>query len=186
MNTLHKQAGVTLNELIISLSIVSILIGFSVPSFTEFISKRELAGAANLVSTFFEDVKMESVKQNAFATVNYQKADNGVDWCIGAIMGDGVSCDCMAETPQCLINSEPAVLSSADSGAFDELLAEFTDGSLTFDPVRGILKFPTSAVSMQFKHKSEDFLVNVSVNATGSVRKCSPSGAKLIGYPTCI
>jgi Tfp pilus assembly protein FimT len=186
MKTLRKQAGITLNELIITLSVISILVGFSVPSFSQFISKRELAGAANLVSTFFENIKMESVKQNAFATVNYQKADNGVDWCIGAIMGDGVSCDCMAETPQCLINSVPVILSSSNSDIFGDLEAEFTDGSLTFDPVRGILKFPTSAVSMQFKHKSEDYLVNVSVNATGSVRKCSPSGSKLVGYPTCI
>ncbi|MBT8069627.1 MAG: hypothetical protein HKP21_02405 [Xanthomonadales bacterium] len=186
MKTLRRQAGITLNELIITLSVVSILVGFSVPSFSQFISKRELAGAANLVSTFFENVKMESVKQNAFATVNYQKAGNGVDWCIGAVMGDSVSCDCMAETPQCLINSVPVILSSSSSDIFGDLEAEFTDGSLTFDPIRGILKVPTSAVSMQFKHKSEDYLVNVSVNATGSVRKCSPSDAKLIGYPTCI
>ncbi|MBT8075392.1 MAG: hypothetical protein KJN61_02895, partial [Gammaproteobacteria bacterium] len=80
----------------------------------------------------------------------------------------------------------PVILSSSSSDIFGDLEAEFTDGSLTFDPIRGILKVPTSAVSMQFKHKSEDYLVNVSVNATGSVRKCSPSDAKLIGYPTCI
>ena len=186
MNTLKKQAGVTLAELMTALSTLAILLSLSAPSYSEFISKRKVAGAANLVASFFENVKMESVKRNEFASITYKKADNGTDWCIGAMMGKEVACDCMAETAACLIDSVPTILSNESFDEFENLVANFSEGTISYDPVRGILTDPEDSAAIEITHNKEDFRVNISVNATGSIRKCSPSDHKLVGYATCI
>jgi Tfp pilus assembly protein FimT len=186
MNTLKKQAGVTLAELMTALATIAILLSLSAPSYSEFISKRKVAGAANLVATFFENVKMESVKRNEFASITYKKADNGTDWCLGAVMGKEVTCDCMAETTACLIDSVPTILSNETFDEFDNLVANFSEGTISYDPVRGILTDPEDSAAIEIKHNAEDFRVNISVNATGSIRKCSPADHKLVGYATCI
>jgi type IV fimbrial biogenesis protein FimT len=184
MKTLRYQGGVTLNELLVALSVIAILLTLSVPSYSEFITKRSVAGAAELITTFFENAKMESVKRNDYITINYKKS--GANWCIGAVSGKDVSCDCMATTPECLIDSVPTVLSNTTYAQFDNLNAAFTDGSVSFDPVRGILTDPSKSVSMQIQDQAESIKVKISVNATGSVRACSPAGEKLVGFQTCI
>ena len=186
MKNLRKQAGVTLSELMVALSVIAILMSLSAPSYSEFISKRKVAGAANLVAMFFENVKMESVKRNEFASITYKKAENGTDWCLGAVMGRDLACDCMAETTECLMDSVPTILSNESFAEFSDLLASFEEGTISYDPVRGILTDPAAAVIMEIKHSDEDFRVNVSVNATGSIRKCTPASHELVGYATCI
>ncbi len=186
MKNLRKQAGVTLSELMVALSIVAILMSLSAPSYSEFINKRKVAAAADLVAMFFDNVKMESVKRNEFTSITYKKADNGAEWCLGAITGRDTSCDCMAETAECLIDSVPTILSNESFEAFDNLLADFDEGTISYDPVRGILTNPQDSVSMEIRHSVEDFRVNISVNATGSVRKCTPASHKLVGYAICI
>jgi type IV fimbrial biogenesis protein FimT len=181
-----RQLGVTLPELMIALSVLAIMMSMSVPSYSEFINKRKVSGAANLIATFFENVKMESVKRNQFASITYKKADNGTDWCLGAIMGKEVACDCMAETPACLIDSVPTILSNQTYAQFNNLNASFTEGTISYDPVRGILTNPADSAAIEIKHNQEDYRVNISVNATGSIRKCTPADHKLVGYPTCI
>jgi type IV fimbrial biogenesis protein FimT len=99
MKTLKSQAGVTLSELLTALSVITILLSMSAPSYSEFIVKRKIAGGADLISTFFQNVKMEALKRNEFASVTYKKADDGTNWCLGAVLGKEVACDCMAETP---------------------------------------------------------------------------------------
>lgn len=186
MKNLKKQAGVTLSELMVALSIIAILMSLSAPSYSEFVSKRKVAAAANLVAMFFDNVKMESVKRNEFASVTYKKTVDGTEWCLGAVMGRDVACDCMAVTAECLIDAVPTILSNDSFEAFDDLLADFIEDTISYDPVRGILTDPADSVNMEIKHSSEDFRVNVSVNATGSVRKCTPANHELVGYATCI
>ena len=185
MKVLNRQSGVTLNELIITFSVVAILLGLGASTYSQFVSKRKVAGAADLVTTFFENVKLQSIKRNQFATITYKHAADGAAWCLGAVMGKDVSCDCLAETPQCLIDAVPTVLSNETYAEFADVNTIFDEGTVSFDPVRGILTDPEAAVSMEIKHLSEDFRVNISVNATGSIRKCSPPGYELVGYATC-
>jgi len=184
MKTPNRQAGVTLNELLVALSVIAILLTVSVPSYSEFITKRSVAGAAELITTFFENVKMESVKRNDYITINYKKS--GENWCIGAVTGKDVACDCMAATPECLVDSVPTVLSNDTYAQFSDLNMAFADGTVSFDPVRGILTDPSKSVSIQIQDKAEKMRVNISVNATGSVRACSPASEKLVGFQTCI
>lgn len=186
MKSRKRVAGVTLPELMVGMSVLVILMGLSAPSYSTFINKRKVSGAANLVATFFENVKIESIKRNEFASISYKKSANGTDWCLGAVIGREVTCDCMAETPECVIDSVPTILSNGSHAHFADLQATLTDGMISFDPVRGILTDPTDSAAIEIKHDREDFQVNISLNGTGRVRKCSPSDHQLIGYATCI
>ncbi len=186
MMNFKRQAGITLSELVITVSVAALLLGAASPSYTQFLNKRKVAVAANLIGVFIEDVKMESIKRNEFATVTFQKTEDGTDWCLGAVIGREVECDCLAEVPSCEIDAVPTLLSNESYTEFEDLITAFQAGSISFDPVRGILSDPADSANLKIKHYSEDFEVNVSVNATGSVRKCSPADHKLVGFPTCV
>lgn len=186
MKTLKSQSGVTLTEILTTLSVITILLGMSVPSYSEFIVKRKVATGADLVATFFENAKMEAVKRNQFASVTYKKADNGVDWCLGATLGKELACDCLAETPECQIGTADMVLSNGSFAQLNDLIAAFDSGTISYDPVRGILTNPAGSVTLQVQHSQENYRVEISVNAVGSVSKCTPAGYKLVGFPQCI
>ena len=186
MKSFSKQLGVTLSELVITVSVVAIMAGLSAPAYSKFISKRKISVAANMIGVFFENVKMEAIKRNEFVTISYQSEEEDGSWCIGATVGSDAECDCMAETPECLIDTVPTILSSMTYADFSKIETDITDGFITFDPKRGILLDPADSVLMEVTHASENFQVDVSVNATGSVRKCSPEGHELVGYATCI
>lgn len=186
MKTRLKQRGVTLHELLVALSISAILLSMAAPSYSEFMSKRRLAGASNLISMYFQDIKMHSIKRNEFISISYQVSEDGTQWCIGAVLGQDNSCDCMAVPNQCTIDSNVSSISHTTYPEFDQIKPTFTGGTMTFDPVRGILTDPADALDMQIQHKSENYQVNISVNATGTVRKCTPASHELIGYPECI
>ena len=192
MNTLKKQAGVTLSELMTALSIIAILLTLSAPSYSEFINKRTLAGATDLIGSYFENVKMESVKRNSWVTITYKEANGGADWCFGATMDQHVKCDCMAsaETTDCRLdaNEEPMVLTSTSYKGFDDLQITgdlSNNDHFDINPIRGTISH-SEKVNIQLKHSREDYLVNVSLTPTGRVTKCSPSDSKLVGFPTCI
>lgn len=182
----RKQSGVTLHELMVGLSVTAILLSIAAPSYSEFVSKRRVAGATNLIAMYLEDVKMQSIKRNAFIAVSYKVSEDGSQWCLGATLGKDTSCDCAAVPSECLIDSTASTISQSTYEEFDRIKTTFTEGTMTFDPVRGILTDPANALNMQIKHTTEDFRVNVSVNATGTVRKCTPAAHELVGYPTCI
>jgi prepilin-type N-terminal cleavage/methylation domain-containing protein len=186
MKTLKLQTGFTLYELMTTLSVIAILLSVSAPSYSEFISKRKVAAGADLIATFFGNVRMEAVKRNEFASVTYKKSENGTSWCLGAVIGKEVACDCMAETPACLIDSVPTILSNQTFSHFNDLVATFNAGTISYDPIRGILTNPAGSVDMEIKHSEESFRVDISVNAAGSVTKCTPSGYRLVGFPECI
>ena len=186
METLRKQAGVTLIELMTSLSVIAVLLTLSVPSFSDFVTKREIAGTANLVASFFETVKMESIKRHEFISVSYKKAANGPEWCLGAVVGKDTACDCMSITAECLIDSAPMILSNDSYTQFSGMLAGLENGMISYDPIRGVLTDPAATATITLQHSEEDYQVKVSINATGRVSKCTPADYKLVGYATCI
>jgi len=182
----RKQTGITFTEVVICMSVIAVLLGLSGPSFTKFSDKRKVAAAANEISSFFENVKMESVKRNQYASITLRKDSDTGDWCMGAVLGENVSCDCMATTPECTIDSSPMLLSSSSFTEFEDVSASFTPVTTSFDPIRGILADPSKTVTVEIEQPSRDFKVDVSINATGSVKKCTPSDHRMVGYSTCI
>ncbi len=192
MKTLDQQSGITLTELLVSLSVIVILMTLSVPSFSGFIDKRTVAGSTNLIGAYFENVRMESAKRNSWITITFRKHADGVNWCFGAEKGKNQTCDCLeaAETTDCRLaaGDKPMILSNTSDPGFSQLqiTAALTDNDhFHINPVRGTFSHSDKLV-IQVKNKAEDFLVNVAVTPTGRVSKCSPTEYKLVGFPTCI
>lgn len=185
MRLRKKQFGLTLHELMVGTAICSVLVGASAPPFSDFIAKRKVMGASNVIAAYLEDVKMLSIKRNQFISVTLEKSDDGTHWCIGALPGNGTSCDCLATTPECLIDSEPSLISDTSYADFDVVATAFETGTMTFDPVRGILTTPSQATVIAVQHKTADYRVRISVNPTGNVRKCTPAEHALVGYREC-
>lgn len=181
------QRGATVNELMVGLSLIAILMGLSAPSFSEFINKRKVAGTANVVASFFDDLKVESIKRNQFLTVSFVKDEDSPAWCLGAVVGRNQACNCLATTPECLIDSQPMVLLADAGTVHHNVEAVFNNGFVSFDPTRGILTDTNGGAAIQVRHATRDLLVNVTVNASGRVSKCSPANhPRLDGYPQCI
>lgn len=190
MKSQNKQSGVTLSELMIALSVITILLTLSAPSFSGFVSKRNITGSTNLIGSFFENVKMEAAKRNSWVTITYQEDED--NWCFGAELGEHQQCDCLAapETTDCKLDTggNPIILSNTSAPGFANLL--ITTGladNYHFDvnPVRGTLSH-SGMVDIEITDQNQDFQVKVAVTPTGRVTKCSPSDQHLSGFQTCI
>jgi type IV fimbrial biogenesis protein FimT len=190
MKSKNKQSGVTLVELMISLSIVAILLTLSAPSFSGFIAKRQITGSTNLIGAYFENVKMEAAKRNRFVTITYK--EDGGDWCFGAELGEHQKCDCLAaaETTDCKLDTggNPITLSNTSDPGFANLLITIdlsNDDHFDINPVRGTISH-TEKVDIEITDQNQDFQVNITVTPTGRVSKCTSSDHRLNGFPTCI
>lgn len=186
MNTPIRQSGFTLHELLVVAATTTVLLSLAAPTFSDFATKRKVAGAAHLISMFIEETKLLAVKRNEFATITIKKAETGNEWCLGATIGNETTCDCLAEVPVCLVDASPMMLTHESYPEFEDLEATFVDSSITFDPVRGILTDPSASFSMEVRDKVDDYRVTIQINGTGGIRKCSPSDKQLVGYQACI
>jgi len=64
-----KQAGFTLLELMVTIALLAVLIGFAVPNFQAFIRSSRMSGAANDVITDFNLARSEAVKRRVPVTL---------------------------------------------------------------------------------------------------------------------
>lgn len=190
MKTQNRQSGVTLTELMIALSVIAILLTLSAPSFSGFVSKRNITGSTNLIGSFFDNVKMEAVKRNRWVTITYK--ESGGNWCFGAELGRHDKCDCLAsaETTECKFDTDgdPMVLSNTSIPGFTNLLITINmidNDHFDVNPIRGTISH-SEKVDVEIKDQSEDHSVKIAVTPIGRVTKCTPSNKYISGFPTCI
>jgi type IV fimbrial biogenesis protein FimT len=71
MNTRHRahEAGFNLLELMITLMIVGMVLGFGIPSFNQFIANNRMAAAANDLVTSIHTARTEAVKRRQTVTI---------------------------------------------------------------------------------------------------------------------
>ncbi len=69
MAKLSKQRGLSLIELMVTLFIVSILLGIGGPQFAQFMANNRMAAAVNDLNVSLHMARTEAIKRNAFVTV---------------------------------------------------------------------------------------------------------------------
>jgi prepilin-type N-terminal cleavage/methylation domain-containing protein len=208
MMTLNRQSGVTLTELLITLSVIAILLTLSAPSFSEFINKRQITGATNLVASYFDNVKMEAARRNSFITVTYQQNSRGTQWCFGAKAGRHNKCDCLAQGDEmdCKLtvgdDDQPMVLTNVpDQGQgfiYDPAFGNvrITDNlddnkDFSFNPVHGTVSHMGTYnpgvvdVRIDVMDQSQTHKVVIRLTPTGRVSKCTDPNYPLVGFPEC-
>lgn len=185
----QRMEGTTLIEIAVVLSILAIAVAFSLPSWKEGQSRRELTSTAEQLSAFLSSVQLQSIKINDPLSVRLVH-ESSSDWCIG-ISHESVNCDCTVSNPAeqayCAVMGMPQVFSHRD---FRQTLmpGHSTDTTFTFDPVRGFMMNEDLGTQHFFNLASRDnkFALQVNILPTGRVRLCNFDAARAVfGYENC-
>lgn len=81
----RRAAGFTLNELLVTLSVLAIVATAALPSFTQFIANQRVRNAASDLASAFTLMRSEAVKRNTSTTL----AADGSTWSSGWVVSAG-------------------------------------------------------------------------------------------------
>ena len=173
----QHQRGLTLIECVVTLAIIVITLGATIPSFTQARERRQLEGAAAQLATDIRHARSLAVSQAMPVRLRVQQNAGGS--CYVVHSGPTGGCSCTSQgTTQCSANARAFQSVGFDAGGALQIASN--SGSMLFDPNRGTVT-PTGTLRVQLQ--SGQALHQV-VNIMGRVRACSPAGA-VPGYPTC-
>ena len=183
--------GFTVIELLIAVAVLAILMSLALPSYRTIIEKRQVTSGAEQFTAFLSAAQSESVKRNQFVAVNYNW--NGGAWCLGMTAGDDDSVDCDCTTASsCSLDGTEKVLSAAGldkTNILDSATVggEDTDGTIVFDPVRGLLVDGETAEFRLISPDQNMYALNIDMRPTGRLQICSSArGDKSVpGYSDC-
>lgn len=179
--------GFTLLELLISVAVLAVLLGASVPYASQYAEKARLKQAATEALSALVSAKAEAVSRNRNIYATFARSD-ARRWCFGLAASPG--CDCLnpeaahacrltvagTPVPKRTLNDD-----SAGNAPFPgiELLGDYQTG---FHWVRGTA---SPAGSVRFVSPS-GYELRVIVSTLGRIRICSPAtGAQVAGYRHC-
>jgi type IV fimbrial biogenesis protein FimT len=183
MNLKHRiafrrsQAGLTLIELAITMSILVTVVGIAIPSFGQVREVRHMEGAAAQLETDIQQTRSLAVARNAPVRISFE-AGAGAS-CYVVHTGAANGCSCIAEgNAVCSAGAE--ALRTVRFGAGVPLSVLSNSRSITFDPVKGTV---TPTATMRVLGRSGAAIHQV-VNVMGRVRSCTPAPG-LPGYKRC-
>src|SRR6266480_3132072 len=86
---IHHFKGITLIELVITLTVLGILALAAIPSVITFVQNHRLASTADQLAVMLQYARSEAIKRNTNVYVSFTSGDN---WCYG--IQTGSACDC--------------------------------------------------------------------------------------------
>lgn len=187
------ESGFTLIELMVTLAVLAIVLVAAAPSFSNFIDKSRLKGAAHGVVDVINNARAESVRQGR--DVSIAMKGTTAAWCLGARVAaepstpgepvpDAVACDCSAAPAACVIGGQKFIFATAqDNGV--ELAAAPTAG-FVFNSRSGTVD-GLGATKITMTSPRKKFDLELTVTPLGQVGLCVPSSSDLpiVGYPSC-
>lgn len=108
-NKLKKSLGLTLIELIITISIVAILVGIAIPSFSSVIRNTRLTTYANELVTSLNLARSEAVKRGVQISVR-RKGSTNQNWDSGWDIFTDLDGDGTLDTVDTLLKTYPALI----------------------------------------------------------------------------
>lgn len=188
MKISKSTEGLTLIELLVSISVLAVLLALAAPSFTGYIDRTRFTSAVDALAAGLHLVRSESLRNNQLAVVHFK---DGTSWCLGSkLTTTNDTCDCSNAT--CTLRTLNA---SNNSGISQLTMADQSGGAASslyyfFDANRGLASTPsgvssTTAVTLTAR-SSAGREARVTLTATGMVSICSTSGGGLTAvYPAC-
>jgi type IV fimbrial biogenesis protein FimT len=173
----RRQQGLTLVECAITLTVLALVAGLTVPAFGSARQKRHLEGAAAQLETDLQFSRSLAVARNEVVRMTFERSASHSCY----VVHTGAVDDCRCATngsAVCSNGAEP--LRSVRYGADVPLTLQSNSRSIQFDPVRGTIT-PTATVRVI---ASSGPAIHQVINIMGRVRSCSPAPA-LAGYATC-
>lgn len=158
----HKQRGLTLIEVLVTIAILAIMLMVALPSFQRTLDSRRLIGAADNLLSSLRYAQGESIKRNVTIEVNFTPGNN---WSY-------------------TIGSDPVVNVSGAEYRGTSVAVTTANNRLTFDPRRGrLLEAPANAATVVTLTSALGSTIGLAVDPLSHMRLCSASG--LGGYPAC-
>lgn len=194
------QGGFTVVELMVTIAVAAILLALAMPSYQDFIQKRQITSASEQITSFIAEARSEAIRRNLPGTVSFNRV-GATNWCVGFVLGTA-ACDCTVtvntQPNACIVDTAEddtgagaAVLEVLDSTPYNlvQLTAASSasgDSAITFDPVRGILANVQDNAQFSFQTANGKLAMQVDVSPGGRVDICSPDSSKPVpGYKSC-
>ena len=165
----RRQRGVSLIESAITITIVLLVAGFTLPSFEQLRQRRQLESTAAQLETDLQLARSEAVSRNQGVRMDFQHDAQGSCY----VVHDGVAGGCRcndAAAPVCDEGATP--LRSVRFLARDGIELRSNSRSVLFDADKGTVT-PTATLRLMSGVGSLHQVVNV----MGRIRSCSPDGA---------
>ncbi|KGE03657.1 prepilin-type N-terminal cleavage/methylation domain-containing protein [Pseudohaliea rubra] len=177
-----RCAGLTLLELMIAVTVLSVVLAITVPSFRDYSDKKALQRGAETVAGFLERARGHARAGQVPVAVAVGAQ------CLGARVGSA-PCDCSDSAASCTLTEAgtavQALLAPAELGT---LSLEAAGDGLVFQQPRGAVVAPaggTLASSMTLA--AGRWTLRVDLSGLGAVQLCLPADAPVIGgYGRCL
>lgn len=167
-----KHSGLTLLELMVTLSVVAILLTVAVPSFIDLYDRYRLKGAVDTLYADLQFARSEAVRRNADLYLGFSA---GSQWCYG--LDSSSTCRC-GTAGDCDIK----VVSAGDYPAVTLSSTNFSGDATSLKPRLGTVSAAGTVVFQTPQGKE----ARIIVSPLGRVRRCSPAGsANITDYPAC-
>lgn len=169
--------GTTLLEMMVTLSVASVLLAVAVPALSDMIFASRLRGAADNLAAQLRFAMTESIKRNRAISVTFRSTEDGRSWCYG--MSEDSGCDC-GVAGSCVYDGVERLSQGTEYSGI-QIAVSVAQGRFSFQPKRNTV----TAGSITFTAANGKSLRTV-VSGYGRIRHCSPAGeAFLQGYPAC-
>jgi type IV fimbrial biogenesis protein FimT len=176
------NSGVTLIELLITITVLAVIITMAVPSFRDLNERRSLKGVADGIVGVIGVAKEEAIKRDAFIRVQFSNMGGAV--CAGANLESEAACDCSV-AGSCSIASFPSAAGELKMVTTRTAPAFTGSGSaFSIDPKTGMLSDPANIGSLELQTPL-GYAMQVSVNAMVRPRVCSSGSKPVSGVRTC-
>lgn len=187
-----QQRGVTVIELMITVTLLAVLMAVAIPSFADWFERSRVRGAADDVVSTAQEARAEAVRLNLPVTVAFQ---GGASWCVGAqsavmpatgtrLPTAAAACDCTAGV--CSVGGRDlrARSENYDGVTIDGFAA--ADDNYGIDPRLGVLQDVDDTPSITLVSPNDKYRLRIDVSPLGNARACIPDGSPLIsGYGAC-
>ena len=190
---LKDQAGFTLVELMVAVAVFIILTVIAVPSFSTYLDKARVRGAADDVVNVLSLARQGAVKLDR--NVSVTTTGSGSSWCIGArqaaapVVGDqaddAATCDCSGSPGTCLVDGKQLVVGALEHPGITLASAAAQlrlDGRLGIRTDSEIADADRS--SFDLTSQSGKYVLTVKISPLGQAVVCSKKG-NILGYPSC-
>lgn len=178
---MRAKNGFTLLELMVTLAILSIVLGVGVPSLIDMARSMRLQGAAQESYALLQYARSDALRAGADRFVVW--SNDGGAWC--AVVSDRNDCNCLTE--DCSIDGVLRQQNSADFADVALASAAFSSGSFTrFDGMRGLAEGNAGTVAYQLPASDADLVadeIRIVVSGLGRLRFCQQGSVG--GYPAC-
>ena len=167
-----RLSGFTLIEMMVTLSVATILTVVAVPNMQSMLQRRQLEGAAGEVYANLLLARSQAIEKNQSAFVSF--SGSGTGWAYG--LDDDSSCNPTLSS-DCTVNGAARVYAGS-TWSNVSLAHPFAGNVLSFESRRGL---PSASGTIQLTSTAGQ--INVSVSPIGYVSICSSQ--RLGGYSAC-